>query len=155
MMILAARDECFAPLTRSETNTPILRYLHFCVRLSRFCRVPKWVTCMRAVNRQPMFTARGTRRAFSFLCPDCSMDHHMVMDFHTAYYIIPAISFLFLFGRLHHNSKTNSESEEPRNSNHPQRIHIENAEFLSPRCKVNSLLNAHLDHSQTNFFWNA
>ena len=23
-------------------------------------------TCMRAVNRQPMFTARGTRRAFSF-----------------------------------------------------------------------------------------
>ena len=25
-------------------------------------------TCMRAVNRQPMFTARGTRRAFSFLC---------------------------------------------------------------------------------------
>ena len=24
------------------------------------------LTCMRAVNRQPMFTARGTRRAFSF-----------------------------------------------------------------------------------------
>ena len=25
-------------------------------------------TCMRAVNRQPMFTARRTRRAFSLLC---------------------------------------------------------------------------------------
>ena len=35
-------------------------------------------TCMRAVNRQPMFTARGTRRAFSYifrirnLCPPMS-----------------------------------------------------------------------------------
>ena len=31
-------------------------------------------TCMRAVNRQPLFTARGTRRAFSFaLHVSCSM----------------------------------------------------------------------------------
>jgi len=32
-------------------------------------------TCMRAVNRQPMFTARGTRRAFSFsIYVSCSIE---------------------------------------------------------------------------------
>ena len=29
-------------------------------------------TCMRAVNRQPLFTARGARRAFSFSNSECS-----------------------------------------------------------------------------------
>ena len=33
------------------------------------------VTCMRAVNRQPMFTARRTRRAFSFLDQRCLLDY--------------------------------------------------------------------------------
>jgi len=37
------------------------------------------LTCMRAVNRQPMFTARGTRRAFSFInkAHACAVLHQM------------------------------------------------------------------------------
>ena len=33
----------------------------------RNCREKTQATCMRAVNRQPKFTARGTRRAFSWI----------------------------------------------------------------------------------------
>ena len=55
-------------LVPGETNSQILRYFDFSER--------KLQTCMRAVNRQPMFTARGTRRAFSLICcPDSSALH--------------------------------------------------------------------------------
>ena len=50
-------------LLRSQTNSRILRNLHFS---DPFTPIFDKHTCMRAVNRQPMFSARGTRRAFSF-----------------------------------------------------------------------------------------
>ena len=54
-------------LVRSQLNTQILSYNHFCGEKLRKILGQVWChTCMRAVNRQPMFTARGTRRAFSF-----------------------------------------------------------------------------------------
>ena len=46
-------------LVPGQTNSGILSYDNFSGQKIR-------KTCMRAANRQPMFTARGTRRAFSF-----------------------------------------------------------------------------------------
>ena len=51
-----------------ESHFPVQRHYSW----SRALRV----TCMRAVNRQPMFTARGTRRAFSVsVHASCSITH--------------------------------------------------------------------------------
>ena len=61
-------------LVRSETNSQILRYLHFCEPTARFCRVPKWVIFSQCKS----ITLRAEGLYESFLDISWPKDHRKI-----------------------------------------------------------------------------
>ena len=59
-------------------SLPITEFTRATGSYEKYWKSWKSETCMRAVNRQPMFTARGTRRAFSLYYFSLAMTSHIV-----------------------------------------------------------------------------